>query len=278
MFLQRRDNPDLRADLKKHTMLQGFGERVYQNWIHAEGLQTFRVIIRETDLLIRAEKDLSHLAQQSIARHRAQIEQYLHTHPDFQTALHPLEVDPGAPPIIHDMAWAAKCVGVGPFAAVAGAMAEYVGRDLLQNSSESVQTSSEVIVENGGDIFVASSQPRILGIYAGVSPLTGKLGIRLEPDQTPCGVCTSSGTVGHSLSFGRADAAIVLAKSTILADACATALGNKISDPADIPEGLAFAEQIDGVDGAIVILGDKIGAWGNVQLVKTSLGDAEVQR
>lgn len=252
-------------------MPQGFGERIYQHWIHAEGLQTFRVTIRESDLLIRAENDLSHIAQQSIARHRAQIEQYLRTHPDFHTALHPLEVDPEAPPIIQDMAWAARCVGVGPFAAVAGAMAEYVGRDLLRKSSE-------VIVENGGDIFVASSQPRILGIYAGASPLTGKLGIRLEPDQTPCGVCTSSGTVGHSLSFGRADAAIVLAKSTILADACATALGNKISAPADISEGLAFVEQIDGVDGAIVILGDKIGAWGNVQLVKTSLRDARAQR
>jgi ApbE superfamily uncharacterized protein (UPF0280 family) len=266
-------------------MPQGFGERTYQQWVHADGsLCSFQVTVRETDLLIRAEADLSHVARQSIVRHRTQIEQYLHSHPDFQTALSPLEADSAAPPIIQEMARAATRVGVGPFASVAGVMAEYVGRDLLQHLaesaqhvSESVQTSSEVIVENGGDIFIASNQPRILGIYAGNSPLTGKLGIRLEPAQMPCGVCTSSATIGHSLSFGRTDAAIVISKSTALADACATALGNNVSDSADIPEGLAFAEQIDGIDGAIVILGDKIGIWGNVQLVKTTLGSAEPQ-
>lgn len=245
-------------------MPQGFGERIYQHWIHAEELCTFRVTVRETDLLIRAECDLSSLAEQAVLRCRTHIEQYLQTHPDFQTTLRPLEADLEAPPIIRDMAWAARCAGVGPFAAVAGVMAEYVGKELLPRSSE-------VIVENGGDIFIAGNQPRILGIYAGDSPLTGKLGIRLEPAQLPCGVCTSSGTIGHSLSFGRVDAAIVISKSTALADACATALGNKVSEPADISEGLAFAGQIDGVDGAIVILGDKIGAWGNVQLVKTTL-------
>ena len=245
-------------------MPKGFGARTYQRWVQAEELCAFRVTVQETDLLILALHDLSELATQAVGRYRAQIEAYVQKYPAFQTSFDPVEVEAQAPPIIHAMASAAKRVGVGPFAAVAGAMAEYVGQALLP-------FSSEVIVENGGDIFAASEKSRIFGIYAGNSPLTGKIALKIEASQMPCGVCTSSGTVGPSISFGRADAAIILAKSAAFADACATALGNRIRTAADIPAGLAFAEQTAGIESAVVILGEAIGAWGNVQLVKTRL-------
>jgi hypothetical protein len=161
------------------------------------------------------------------------------------------------------MASAAQQAGVGPFAAVAGALAEYVGQALRP-------LSAEVIVENGGDVFMASARRRILGIYAGTSPLSGKIALSIAPNQMPCGICTSSGTVGHSLSFGKADAVTVVAGSTALADACATALGNRIGGAGDIAGGLAWAEQIPGVDGALIIVGETIGAWGQIHLTQTS--------
>ncbi len=86
----------------------------------------------------------------------------------------------------------------------------------------------------------------------------------------PCGICTSSGTVGPSLSFGKADAAIVLARSTALADACATAIGNMVSTPDHIEQELHVAAQIPCVEGAVIIIGKELGVWGNLQIVKTA--------
>jgi len=245
-------------------MPKGFGERTYQQWIQTEDLYSFRVTVQETDLLILALEDLSEFATQIVINYRTQIESYIKEYPDFQTSFQPIDVEDHIPPIIQEMASAAKRTGVGPFAAVAGAIAECVGKDLLR-------FSPEIIVENGGDIFVASRRSRVIAIYAGNSPLTGKIALKIDAPRMPCGVCSSSGSVGHSFSFGQADAAIAIAKSTALADACATALGNKISSASDIPVGLKFVENTKGIDGAVIIVGDKIGAWGNVQFVKTAV-------
>jgi ApbE superfamily uncharacterized protein (UPF0280 family) len=121
-------------------------------------------------------------------------------------------------------------------------------------------------VENGGDIFLKVTRPAVIALYAGDSPLSNKIGLKIDPLQGPLGVCTSSGTVGHSLSFGRADAACVLAASTALADACATALGNRVPDAGAINEALAWAAEVPDILGALVIVGDKLGAWGQMEL------------
>ncbi len=109
--------------------------------------------------------------------------------------------------------------------------------------------SPEVIVENGGDIFLKTSQAATVALYAGNSPLSLKVGILLAAAMTPLGVCTSSGTVGHSLSLGRADAACVLAADTALADAAATALGNRVKVPDDIPAALEWLSNTPGYFG-----------------------------
>lgn len=228
-----------------------------------DDLSSFRVTVKETDLLVLASTDLSERATAEVLNARAQIETYVAGHPEFQRSFEPVEVDPQAPTIIQKMASAAKLAGVGPFAAVAGAIAEAVGQALLRDTDE-------VIVENGGDIFAASRRDRIFGIYAGESPLTGTLGLRITAVQMPCGVCTSSGSVGPSISYGRADAAIVIAKSAVLADACATALGNVVKRAEDIAMGINFIKEIPGIDGAVVIVESNIGAWGNFEFVKTA--------
>jgi ApbE superfamily uncharacterized protein (UPF0280 family) len=144
-------------------------------------------------------------------------------------------------------------------AAVAGACAAAVGRKLLAYSPE-------VIVENGGDIFLKTAGPATVALYAGNSPLSMKVGLRIPAEATPLGVCTSSGTVGHSLSFGRADAACVLAGDTALADAAATALGNRVKGPDDIPAALQWLSGIQDIMGGVIIAGEKLGAWGEVEL------------
>jgi len=233
--------------------------RTYRHWIKDKDLVSFNIVVKETDLYIRASTNLRRKAHKLVLKYRDKLEKYIEQHPDFLTSLKPLPADKNAPLIIKKMSASAARVGIGPMASVAGAIAEFVGTELLA-------FSPEVIVENGGDIYLKSLRKRLIGIYAGKSPLTGKIGLEINGEDTPLGICTSSGTVGHSLSYGRADAVIVVAKSATLADAAATATGNLIVQPSDIPNGIEFAKGIEGVKGVIVIKDDKVGLWGEVKI------------
>jgi ApbE superfamily uncharacterized protein (UPF0280 family) len=236
--------------------------RTYRRWVEGKDLVPFTVTEKETDLYIRAASDLERKARRLVRKYREQLESYIAREPSFQTSLEPLAVPPNAPVIVREMAEAGTAAGVGPMASVAGAVAECVGRELLEYSPE-------VIVENGGDIFLKVKHRRVIGIYAGDSPLTGKIGLQIGGRDTPLGVCTSSGTVGHSLSFGSADAVVVVAPSAALADAAATAIGNRVKAPGDIDRALEFAQGVPGLRGAIVILGEDMGVWGDLKLCET---------
>lgn len=237
--------------------------RTYRNRAGDKDLVPFNVTVKETDLYICASKNLKSKALRLLTKYRKALERYIEHHPSFLTSLEPVPVGDNAPQIIKSMAESARKAGVGPMAAVAGAIAEFVGTELLA-------FSPEIIVENGGDIFLKSRRKRIVGIYAGKSPLTGEIGLEIEAGQTPLGICTSSGTVGHSLSFGKADAVVVLSPSTPLADAAATAIGNLIKQPEDIPNGIELAKSIEGIKGVLIIKDDKVGMWGAVKICQTS--------
>jgi ApbE superfamily uncharacterized protein (UPF0280 family) len=237
--------------------------RTYRHWIEGKDLVAFNVTEKETDLYIRARADLHRKAYRIMLKYRFQLEGYIRTNPAFLKSLEPLPVPERAPEIAMKMIQAGQDAGVGPMAAVAGAIAEFVGRELLT-------FSPELIVENGGDIFLKVLKNRIIGIYAGDSPLTGKIGLEIKTIDTPLGVCTSSGTVGHSFSQGKADAAIVLAGSASLADAAATAIGNRVSRAGDIDNAIEFGRGIPGLKGFVIIIGDKVGAWGDIKLCETT--------
>jgi hypothetical protein len=145
-------------------------------------------------------------------------------------------------------------------AAVAGEVAHYVGKGLLEKSAE-------VIIENGGDLFIHVNQPVVVGLFAGDSAFSGKIGLKIDPTPLSVGVCTSSATIGPSLSLGRADCATVVSHSTPLADAVATAMGNRVRKAADLKHAVEWAVNIPGVDGALAVLGDKIAALGEIELV-----------
>ncbi len=238
--------------------------RTYRHWVKGKDLVPFNVVVKETDLYIRATTNLKRKAFRLVLKYRDALERYIERHPSFLTSLEPIAVGDDAPHIVTEMAEAATKAGVGPMASVAGAIAEFVGSQLLA-------FSPEIIIENGGDIYLRSLKKRLIGIYAGKSPLTGKIGLEIDWQDTPMGICTSSGTVGHSLSFGKADAVVVLSQSATLADAAATAIGNLIIQPSDIPGGIEFAQSIDGLKGIIIIKDDKVGLWGEVKICQTSI-------
>ena len=234
--------------------------RTYRNLVCKPNLVSFKVIVKETDLLVRAVKPLEDVTRNLILQYRGYIESYIALHPGFATALTPWLPPMPAPDIITDMIAAGKTAGVGPMAAVAGAIAEHVGKALLLYSDE-------VIVENGGDIFLKTNGVATVGIFAGKSPLSMKIGLQIDFGGDPFSVCTSSGTIGHSLSFGKADAVTVLSKSSSIADAAATAIGNRVKLPRDIQEAVEFGKTIEGVLGVVVILDDHIGMWGDINIV-----------
>ncbi|UCD31808.1 MAG: UPF0280 family protein [Desulfobacterales bacterium] len=234
--------------------------RSYRNLLYKGELIAFRVVVKETDIFVHATKPLENITKEIILKHRGYIEAYIRRYPAFVTALAPWRLAGPLPAIIREMVGAGENAGVGPMAAVAGAIAEQVGLDLLAHTDE-------VIVENGGDVFLKTHMPVTVGIFAGSSPISLRMGLRLDSEENPVSVCTSSGTVGHSLSFGKADAVCVISRSCALADAAATSIGNKVDSKGHIQQAIDFGKHIKGVMGIVVIVEDAVGAWGEVEMV-----------
>jgi len=237
-----------------------YQERTYRNRVSKkENLVSFQIKVGETDLYISAGKNLADIARKSVHKYRRFIEEYIKHQPQFLDSLIPIKPDEMAPAIIKEMLNASRLSGVGPMASVAGAIAQYVGMDLLEHSDN-------IIVENGGDVFLKSDNEMTIGIFAGKSPLSYKVALTVRSEETPLGICTSSGTVGHSLSLGRADAVCVTSKSASLADAAATSIGNRVRKERDIKAALESGAEIEGVLGILIIVGDKLGAYGAIEL------------
>ena len=237
-----------------------YQERTYRKLVSTEKLTTFQVVVKETDLLVHAAGKLMPETRELVLEHRGYVEAYIKAYPEFMTTLDPWRHAGPAPNIISDMINAGARAGVGPMAAIAGAIAENVGLGLLD-------FTDQVIVENGGDVFIKTNTPVTVGIFAGSSPLSMQVGIRLNCEKKAAAVCTSSGTLGHSLSLGLADAVCVVADSCALADAAATATGNLIQSPADINDAIAAGQRIAEITGIVIIAGEKIGVWGDLEIV-----------
>lgn len=240
-------------------------ERSYRQTFRQDDLVHFQVVVRQTDLDIgvrreRFSAELARWVEEMVREQRALLENYIKEDPAFLHSLTPCALKPGAPPMAVDMAEAARRAGVGPMAAVAGAFAQYVGRALARRSKD-------VIVENGGDIYLRSTRLRRIGIFAGKSPLSNRIALEIRPEDTPLGICTSSGTVGPSLSLGKADAAVILSPSAVLADAVATAAGNLVQNKEDVQKAAEFATGIEGVTGALIIKDDRLAACGKLKLI-----------
>jgi len=232
--------------------------RNYRQKIKCHDLISFQVKEKESDLLIQASALLYDKALSLLKYYRKILQDYIYLHPLFQTTLRPYSCDSSSNSMISDMIMASQQCHVGPMASVAGCISQYIGQNLLKYSDD-------LIIENGGDLFIKSSRIRRVMIYAGSSPLSNQFYLEVDSREKSIGVCTSSGTVGPSYSMGKADAVSVLSYSAIVADAAATAVGNIIQSKNDIPKGIDFARSMPDVLGVIIIKDDKIGMWGEIK-------------
>ena len=224
-----------------------------------ENEQTFQIMVEETDLRVTCAEDFSLPMLDLVTKLRGQIKAWVQIQPEFRTNLVPVPVPAGAPEIVRRMATGADLAGVGPFAAVAGTVAQMVAENFAERSPD-------LIVENGGDIYIYSRRERIVGLLP--DPRGEPIGLRVLPEDCPVSLCASSAHIGHSLSLGKGDLAVVRAADGALADACATALCNMLREAKDMDLALRRAKNMRqiGVQGVFLQCAGRIGIWGNMEL------------
>jgi ApbE superfamily uncharacterized protein (UPF0280 family) len=220
-------------------------KRTYRTFTYREAV--FRICCEKFDAVT-----------DEIVQQRRILEDYICRHPDFRRSLEPLDLFAGAPDVAQSMARAARLVGVGPMAAVAGAMAQFAGLAAREAGAR------EAIVDNGGDIYIRAVEPVIIGLKTGTADLADRLAFSLQADDTPISICSSSGKMGHSMSMGECDLATVVAKDAALADAAATQAANLVGNADDIDPALENIAGIEGVDGVMIIKGARVGLAGKL--------------
>jgi len=213
---------------------------------HFELHETIATIIADREEDIRA-------ATLGLKEARHAVERFILTDPFFKISFDPVLVQTSEPIITH-MADAAEKAGVGPMATVAGAVAYFALCRVIDHGSRFC------IIDNGGDIALIVDRPVRIGLHAGDSPLSGKYAFVIGPTRGIYGICTSSATVGHSMSLGIADSVTVFAQDPVLADAVATAVCNALT-----PEDQSCLErQCTGVDGIFAVFGEESIIWGDI--------------
>lgn len=225
-------------------------KRTYRTFIHKGA--SYRICCEKYDVVVA-----------EIVRQRRLLEDYINRHIDFGRSFEPIELYDDAPAIAQRMACAAQLTRVGPMAAVAGAMAQRAAETSLEAGAK------EVIVDNGGDIYLCATEPVIIGLDSGGAELADRLAFSLRPDDTPIAICSSSGRMGHSTSLGQCDLATVVSKDAALADAAATRAANLVKTVEDVDGVLEQIVGIEGVDGVIIVKDARVGLAGQLpSLVK----------
>jgi len=233
-----------------------------------------KIKIYETNIHLKTDIEPDGLTGY-IVKLRQMIKNFIRKNPDFITSLEPLNIYEG-PLIVKKMLKSGFIANTGPMAAVAGAVAQFSMNYILNKDSK------YVIVDNGGDISLKTNKDVVIGLYAGLSSLSGKIGFKIKSRQTPMGICTSSGTVGHSISFGRADSVTVFADEASVADALATSIANEARGKLDqdaVENCIYYADNFrEYMNGLIVVVGESAGTIGKIpKMIQTDkkvvLGD-----
>jgi ApbE superfamily uncharacterized protein (UPF0280 family) len=228
--------------------------------------------LKETIVSIFA-KERGHIdaAKRSIREQRAYLEDFISADPFFQITLEPYDLGENdaqdAPEIVRRMIRSSAVFGIGPMSAVAGSIAGFAVRAMM------AEGASYAVVDNGGDICILNDQPIVVGIYAGSSPIQN-LAFEIAARPAPLGICTSSGSVGPSISFGFADAAVAISEDVALADAAATALGNAVTASGPLQECFSAIDR-PGIDGALAVRGEEMGLWKELPPLRRARMSAE---
>ena len=232
---------------------------IYRNKISAEGRYSFRLDYKYSGLYIICNRDISSELEEPILGFYRDIKTVIDGQTDFEKSLAPIKVGKDPPRIIKEMCYAGEVFSVGPMASVAGALCDHLAKSLMGRCSF-------LMIENGGDVYIKSGGPVEVGIFTKNIYFRDKLTLLLEAGQTPCGICSSSGSFGHSLSLGKSDLVTVLSRTATIADAAATSIANTINSEEDIDEAITRFSQYKEVDGLIIIKNKRIGLWGKLQL------------
>lgn len=243
-----------------------FEERTYRSQFNTSRFTGFEINYLETDVWIGInpssfKTEMKDIAFSKIKSLREKLDAYIKSEPFFQKSLKPFQPSEHAPLEAKEMALAAGKTGTGPMAAVAGLFAREVGREFMQNFRV-----EEMIIENGGDIFALLNKEMLLSVFAGSSPLSNRIGLAIPEEMGEFGICTSAGTVGPSLSYGKADAVVVICKDVLLADAFATAFGNKVKSPNDVEKVIHMSEKYPEIISMLIICEDQIGIRGDFEI------------
>ena len=241
-------------------------QRTYRNQFSQQRFRSFVVNYKETDLWIGIDlasfrEEMKEISLLKVKELRSVLEGYLLKDPVFGKTFDPHRIEPNAPEIVRVMAEAGQRASVGPMAAVAGAFSEAIGRYLMEKFD-----IQELVIENGGDIFLKINRNLLISVYAGNSPLSEKIGIEIQASESPLGVCTSAGTVGPSVSFGKTDATMIICRNTALADAFATGFGNLVKTPEGVQKIIDQTAQFPEILSAVIICRDKIGIRGKFEM------------
>ena len=220
-------------------------KRTYRTFTHKDA--AYRICCEKYDVVVA-----------EIIRQRRILEDYINRHPDFGRSFEPIELYDDVPLIAQRMARAARLAGVGPMAAVAGIMAQCAAEAGLKAGAK------EVIVDNGGDIYLHVSKPVIIGLDSGGAELADRLAFSLKADDTPIAICSSSGRMGHLTSLGQCDLATVVSKDAALADAAATRAANLVKTAEDVDGALEQIAAIEGITGVMIVKDTRVGLAGQL--------------
>ena len=239
-----------------------YRERSYRSRFSNDERRWFCVKFLESDLWIGVDRGSYRASMEAdtyamLVDLRRQMDAYLLMDPQYKTALTPYDAGLEAPNILKEMSRVSHKTGIGPMSAVAGAVAKKVAEFL---------GTQEVIVENGGDIYAQAASDMDISVFAGQSPLSEKIGLHIPAAEFPLGICTSSGTVGPSLSLGRADAVMIVCKDVLLADSYATAMANRIKTVNDLQSVIDRISDIPEILGAIAVKDDRMAISGRFEL------------
>ena len=243
-----------------------FQPRTYRTQFNNTRFTGFEVKYLETDLWIGIDplsfqNEMKEVALKKIIELRQKLNDYIKKEPFFAKSLKPFQPGKFAPKEAMKMATAAEKAGIGPMSTVAGLFAREAGEAILQNFSV-----NEMVIENGGDIYVLLKNELTFSVFAGDSILSERVGLAIPAELNKFGICTSAGTVGPSFSAGKADAVVVVCKDVLLADAFATAFGNKVKSPNEVEKVINLSEKYPEILSLLIICEDKVGIKGDFEL------------
>lgn len=248
------------------NLLGDFQPRTYRTQFNTERFKGFVVTHLETDLWIGVDtasfdEKMKAVAQAKMESLRKKFDDYIQTEPFFKKSLKPFQPTESAPDEAKEMAAAAEKAGIGPMSTVAGLFAREVGEVIIENFE-----LKELLIENGGDIYAVLQNELVLSVFAGESILSERIGLVIPAKTGKLGICTSAGTVGPSVSYGQADAVVVVCEDILLADAFATALGNKVKSPEHVEKVIKQAENFPEIQSLLIICEDKVGVKGENEI------------